>query len=51
MTVHYKGVGRGSGIEIADRYFHVFTFCDGKIIRIVELTDRSETLEAAGLSE
>jgi ketosteroid isomerase-like protein len=39
VTVHHKG--RGSGIEIADRTFHVYTFRDGKIVRKVELTERS----------
>jgi uncharacterized protein len=51
VTVHYKGRGRGSGIEIAGRTFHVYTFRDGKIVRKIELTERSEALEAAGLSE
>jgi uncharacterized protein len=51
VTVHHKGRGRGSGIEIAGRTFHVYTFRDGKIVRKLEVTDRSEALEAAGLRE
>ncbi len=51
VTVHYKGRGRGSGIEISDRYFHVYTFRDGKIVRKLETGERSEALEAVGLSE
>jgi ketosteroid isomerase-like protein len=51
VTVHESGRGRGSGIEIDGRYFNVLTVRNGKIVRKVEFTQRSEALEAAGLSE
>jgi ketosteroid isomerase-like protein len=51
VTVHYQGRGRGSGILIDARVYHVYTLRDGKCVRKVEFTDRAEALEAAGLSE
>jgi ketosteroid isomerase-like protein len=51
VVVRYTGRGRRSGIEVADRFFHVYTVRNGKIVHKVELTKRSEALEAAGLSE
>ena len=37
--------------SIADRFFHVYSLHDGKIVRKVEFTQRSEALEAVGLSD
>jgi ketosteroid isomerase-like protein len=51
VTVRESGRGRVSGIEIDGRYFNVLTVRDGKIVRKVEFTQRSEALEAAGLRE
>ncbi len=51
VAVHETGRARGSGIEVDARVFNVFTFRDGKVVRKVELTKRSDALEAAGLSE
>ena len=42
--------GRASGADIDARAGNIFTFREGKIVRWV-LTDRSEALEAVGLSE
>jgi uncharacterized protein len=41
---------RGSGIEINDRAFHVWTIRDGKAARLEFYADRSEALQAAGLT-
>jgi ketosteroid isomerase-like protein len=49
--VHESGRGQGSGIEIDGRYFNVLTVRNGKIVRKVEFTQRSDALEAAGLRE
>jgi len=46
-----RGRGRESGLAIDARFHQVFTLHDGKIARMDEFTDRSEALEAAGLSE
>src|SRR5215207_7489148 len=44
--------GRGSGVEVDLRVAHVITFAKtGRCIRSVSYLDRSEALEAVGLSE
>jgi ketosteroid isomerase-like protein len=43
--------GRGSGINIDAKVFAVVRFHDGLIARIDEYADRTEVLEAVGLSE
>ena len=45
------GRGRASGAEVKQRHHGVWTFRDGKIIRVAWLGTREEALEAAGLSE
>ena len=51
VTVRCSGRGRGSGVEVDDRTFDVYTVRDGKCVRKLEFKVRSEALEAAGLSE
>jgi uncharacterized protein len=51
VTVHFAGRGRGSGIDVDVRLYEVWTFRDGKVVRMDEFTGRTEALEAAGLSE
>jgi ketosteroid isomerase-like protein len=47
-----RNIGRHSGIEVANPPFGwLFTFRGDKIIRVTLYMDRSEALEAAGLSE
>ncbi len=45
--------GRLSGgeAEVSNRFFHVWTFGDGKIVRLSIHTDKNRALEAAGLKE
>jgi ketosteroid isomerase-like protein len=50
-SAHWRGRGRGSGVEVDARYSEVYTLRDGKIIRVDEYTERADALEAAGLSE
>ena len=50
-TVRLRGRGRGSGVEIDARFYDVYTLRDGKIVRMDQFTERSEALEAVGLSE
>jgi ketosteroid isomerase-like protein len=50
-TVHFHGRGRGSGVETDARFYEVYTVRDGWIVRMDEFTERSDALEAAGLSE
>ena len=51
VTIHYKGRGKGSGIEIDARSHQVHTMRDGKLVRMDEYLDRDKALEAAGLRE
>ena len=46
-----QGRGRASGAEVKQRHHGVWTFRDGKIVRVAWLGTREEALEAAGLSE
>ena len=50
VTVHFAGRGR-DGIEVDARVYEVYTVSRGKIIRMDEFTERSDALEAVGLSE
>ncbi len=45
------GRGKGSGVPVENRFFQVWTFENGKVIRYRGFTDRAEALEAAGLRE
>ena len=46
-----RGRGRASGAEVEQRHHGVWTFRDGKIVRVAWLGTREEALESAGLSE
>jgi len=47
----WTGRGRGSGIHAEWWLALVYTFRDGKVLRVEEYFDRAEALEAVGLSE
>jgi ketosteroid isomerase-like protein len=49
--LHLTGRGSGSGIEIEETDAHVFSFRNRKITHWRNFSQRSEALEAAGLSE
>ena len=51
LTAHHQGRGRGSGVPVDTHLYVVYTLRDGKVIRVDEYAERSEALEAAGLSE
>jgi ketosteroid isomerase-like protein len=50
-VVRDGGRMRGTDAEVWNRFFHVWTLRDGKIVRLSIHTDRNRSLEAAGLSE
>ena len=50
-AVRDSGRLRGTDAEVSNRFFHVWGFGDGKIIRMSVHADRNRALEAAGLSE
>ena len=49
-VVRDGGRMRGTDAEVWNRFFHVWTFADGRIVRLSIHTDRNRALEAAGLS-
>ena len=51
LIARESGRGKGSGIEIDQRIFAVFTLRGGRIVRWKGFIDRNEALEAAGLQE
>lgn len=50
-AVSTSGRGRTSGVEIRQRFFHVFEMNEGRILRLREYLDRDSALQDAGLSE
>jgi ketosteroid isomerase-like protein len=50
-VVRDGGRMRGTDAEVWNRFFHVWTLRDGRIVRLSIHTDRTRSLEAAGLSE
>jgi ketosteroid isomerase-like protein len=47
--VRVEGVGRESGVPVQARIAHLYTFRDGKIIRVESFEDRDEALRVAGI--
>jgi ketosteroid isomerase-like protein len=50
-AVQDGGRMKGSGAEVWNRLFHVWTFRDGKVVRVSSHTDKNRALKAAGLLE
>jgi hypothetical protein len=51
VIVWESGRGKGSGLEINQRVYSLFTLRDGAIVHWKGFLDRAQALEAAGLSE
>jgi ketosteroid isomerase-like protein len=51
VFVNFHGVGTGSGVELTVPFVHLLKFRDRKLFEFRAYADRSEALEAAGLSE
>ena len=51
VGVNQSGVGIESGAAVEFRYFHVWSFRGGKVIRLETFRERAEAFEAAGLRE
>jgi ketosteroid isomerase-like protein len=51
MVVHESGRGKGSGVDVVQQTFWVYTLRSGQIVHAKVLVDRSQALEAAGLQE
>jgi ketosteroid isomerase-like protein len=51
MVVREFARGKGSGVEVVQQTFWVYTLRAGQIVHAKVLVDKSEALEAAGLRE
>jgi hypothetical protein len=49
--VRDEGRGKSSGIRLERRHAEVWTFRDGKVVRIEPFDEKTKALEAVGLSE
>jgi ketosteroid isomerase-like protein len=49
VDVRQRGVGSASGVPAEMRYFQLWSFRGGKVIRLDVFRERAEALEAAGL--
>jgi|SRR3954447_4618715 len=50
-VIHLTGRVAGSGMEINQRLFQIYTVRDGRIARMAEFVTRAEALRAAGIRE
>jgi ketosteroid isomerase-like protein len=50
VQLHQWGRGKGSGAEVEVRFWQVWRFRDGRVIRASHHLERAQALEAAGLS-
>ena len=51
VLCRYTGRGKGSGVDIDTHGAHLWTFREGKAIRLEVFSSRERALEAAGVSE
>ena len=51
VAVRYWGRGKGSGVEITDRWFYAYLLRDGKVVSWRPWSERAEALKAVGLEE
>lgn len=49
VLIHTRGRGRGSGVEIDNHIAWVWTFRDGKAVRMVIYEEQADALRAVGL--
>jgi len=51
VGVRQSGIGRGRGAPVQTRYFQLWTFRGGKVMRLDVIMSEERALEAAGLAE
>jgi ketosteroid isomerase-like protein len=51
VGLRQRGVGDASGVPTELHYFQLWTFRGGKVIRLENIRERDEALEAAGLRD
>ena len=49
-AVDHRGIGRRSGVEVTTRYYNAYWIRQHKIVRLELYRERSEALQAVGLS-
>ena len=49
VAVLQRGVGKQSGAEVDFRYFHIWSFRGGKVVRLEVIRERREAFEVASL--
>jgi ketosteroid isomerase-like protein len=50
VTLHQRAKGKNSAVEVEITSFNVYTFRDGRIVRLELFTEREPALQAAGLT-
>jgi ketosteroid isomerase-like protein len=50
-TVHLRGTGKGSGVEVDLRIYMHWRLREGKLVYLYEYDDRAEALRAAGIAD
>ena len=48
VVISSRACGKGSGVTVKHRYYRVYTVHEGKIVRMLEYSKRSEALQALG---
>jgi ketosteroid isomerase-like protein len=51
VAVHQRATGSGSGVSTDMRYWQLWTFRAGAVIRIESVMERADALEAVGLQD
>jgi ketosteroid isomerase-like protein len=51
VAVRQRGAGDSSGVATEMRYFTLWSFRGGRVVRFENLRERADALEAAGLSD
>jgi ketosteroid isomerase-like protein len=48
VPMRQRARGKGSGVEVEERFYQLFTLRDGKVFRFEEFSDEAEALQALG---
>jgi uncharacterized protein len=48
VPMRQRARGMGSGVEVEERFYQLFTLRDGKVFRFEEFSDKAEALRALG---
>ncbi len=48
VTMRQRARGKGSGLEIEERFYQLFTLRDGKVFRFEEYSEEADAREALG---